>query len=189
VIKLCEMWANIYPIFNLVIKTSQSRGSSAPATIPSASRSKTTRRTRAGRRRDGSYCGRPACPRGGGQATCPQIPGTDLKVLGFTTSVPRSRAAVPCLPAAGVFLAGDSASIINPLTGGLGGKTPRSPGRPQPGLEAVAAVLHGPAGPALFDTYHNERHPIGLLTICSSRPLPGSAPPWVKAPRCPTHRL
>jgi hypothetical protein len=37
--------------------------------------------------------------------------------------------------------------------------------------------------------YHNERHLIGLLTICSSRPLPGSAPAWVKAPRCPTHRL
>jgi hypothetical protein len=33
--------------------------------------------------------------------------------------------------------------------GGLGGKTPRSPGRPQPGLEAVAAVLHSQAGSAL----------------------------------------
>jgi putative polyketide hydroxylase len=80
-----------------------------------------------------------------------------------------------------VFLAGDSASVINPPTGGLGGKTPRNPGRPQPGLEAVAAVLHGQAGPALLDIYHNERHPIGLLTICS-RPLPGSVPAWVKAP-------
>jgi putative polyketide hydroxylase len=66
--------------------------------------------------------------------------------------------------------------------------TPRSPGRPQRGLEVVAAVLYGQAGAALLDTYHNERHPIGLLTICS-RPLPGSAPAWVKAPRCPTHRL
>jgi hypothetical protein len=59
VIKLCEIWAKIYPIFNLVIKTGESRGSSAPATIPSESRSKATRRTRAGRRRHGSYCGRP----------------------------------------------------------------------------------------------------------------------------------
>jgi hypothetical protein len=40
-------------------------GSSAPATtIPSASRSKKTiTLTRAGRRRNSSYCGRPACPR------------------------------------------------------------------------------------------------------------------------------
>ena len=42
------------------------------ATIPSASRSKkTTTPTRAGRRWDDSYCGRPACLRGGGQATSP----------------------------------------------------------------------------------------------------------------------
>jgi hypothetical protein len=88
--------------------------------------------TRAGRRRDGSYCGLPACLRDGGQATCPQIPGTDLKVLGFTTSVPRSRATVPCLPAAGVFLADDSARIINPPRPAVGSAatTPRSPGRP-----------------------------------------------------------
>jgi hypothetical protein len=48
--------------------------------------------------------------------------------------------------------------------------TPRSPGRRQPGLEAVAAVLHGQAGPARATRYipitHNERHPIGLLSLC-----------------------
>ena len=70
--------------------------------------------TRAGRRQDGSYCGRPACPSGGGQATCPQIRGTDLKVLGFNIGAQVARATVPCLPAAGVFLAGDSARVINP---------------------------------------------------------------------------
>jgi hypothetical protein len=67
--------------------------------------------------------------------------------------VPRSRAAVPCLPAAGVFLEGDSARVINPPTGGLGGKTPRSPGRPQRGLEAVAAAPHGQAGPARYSIH------------------------------------
>jgi hypothetical protein len=148
VIKLCEIWANIYPIFNLVIKTSESRGSSAPAMIPSASRSKTTKRTRAGRR-DGSYCARPA--RGGSQATFPDSRRRPQSSR-VSTSVPRSRATVPCLPAAGVFLAGDSARIINsPTGGGLGGKTPRSPRRPQPGLEAVAAALHGQAGPVVLD--------------------------------------
>jgi hypothetical protein len=29
----------------------------------------------------------------------------------------------------------------------------------------LAAVLHGQAGPALLDTYHAERHPIGLFTM------------------------
>jgi hypothetical protein len=70
--------------------------------------------------------------------------------------------------------------------------TPRSPGRRQPGLEAVAAVLHGQAGPALYSiyTYHNERHPIGLLSLyMQQRPLPGLAPAWVKGSRYPTHRL
>jgi hypothetical protein len=52
-------------------------------------------------------------------------------------------------------------------------------GAPRPGWSRTRATRY---------TYHNERHPIGLLTICS-RPLPGSAPAWVKVPRCPTHRL
>jgi hypothetical protein len=45
---------------------------------------------------------------------------------------------------------------------------------------------------APLDIYlsHNERHQSDCSHyICSSRPLPGSAPTWVKAPRCPTHRL
>jgi hypothetical protein len=155
--------------------------------------------TRAGRRRDGSYCGLPACLRDGGQATCPQIPGTDLKVLGFTTSVPRSRATVPCLPAGrGCFPCRRLGSYHQPAAtgGGLGGNNtaePRTP--PRPGLEAVAAVLHGQAGPPRATRYipitQCERHQSDCSHyICSSRPLSGSAPAWVKAsPRCPTHRL
>jgi putative polyketide hydroxylase len=88
----------------------------------------------------------------------PQIRGTDLKVLGFNIGAQVARQ----YRAGRVFLAGDSARI-NPPTGGLGGNT---------GVQdahnlawKLAAVLHGQAGPALLDTYHNERHPIGLLTM------------------------
>jgi putative polyketide hydroxylase len=88
----------------------------------------------------------------------PQIPGTDLKVLGFNIGAQVARQ----YRIGRVFLAGDSARI-NPPTGGLGGNT---------GVQDVhnlawklAAVLHGQAGPALLDTYHDERHPIGLLTM------------------------
>jgi hypothetical protein len=111
--------------------------------------------------------------------------------------VPRSRAVVPCLPAVGVFLEGDSARVINPPTGGgLGGnntaesRTPTTwpgscgSGAPRPGWSRTRALL---------DIYlsHNERHQSDCSHyICSSKPLPGSAPAWVKAPpRCPTHRL
>jgi hypothetical protein len=144
VIKLCGIWANIYPIFNLVIKTGGSRGSSAPVTIPSASRSKATRRTRAGRRRDGSYCGRPA--RGVDVKLRPQIPGTDLKVLGLNISAQVARGStvpVGCSLQATRLVS----STRRPVSSAA---TPRSPGRPQPGLEAVTAVLHGQAGPALY---------------------------------------
>jgi putative polyketide hydroxylase len=61
-----------------------------------------------------------------------------------------------------VFLAGDAARI-NPPTGGLGGNT---------GIQdahnlawKLAAVLRGQAGPALLDTYDEERRPTGLLTM------------------------
>jgi putative polyketide hydroxylase len=88
----------------------------------------------------------------------PQIPGTDLKVLGFDIGAQVARQ----YRVDKVFLAGDAARI-NPPTGGLGGNT---------GVQdthnlawKLAAVLHGQAGPALLDTYHDERHPIGLLTM------------------------
>jgi putative polyketide hydroxylase len=61
-----------------------------------------------------------------------------------------------------VFLVGDAAKIVPP-TGGLGGSTGI--------LDAhnlawkLAAVLGGLAGPALLDTYHAERHPVGLFTM------------------------
>jgi putative polyketide hydroxylase len=49
----------------------------------------------------------------------PQIPGTDLKVLGFNIGAQVARGVT--VPAGWVFLADDSARIMNPPTGGLGG--------------------------------------------------------------------
>jgi putative polyketide hydroxylase len=88
----------------------------------------------------------------------PQIPGTNLEVLGFSIGAQVARQ----YRAGRVFLAGDAARI-NPPTGGLGGNT---------GIQdahnlgwKLAAVLHGQADPALLETYHDERHPTGLLTM------------------------
>jgi putative polyketide hydroxylase len=88
----------------------------------------------------------------------PQIPGTDLKALGFAVG---ARVAQRYRDRR-VFLVGDAAKIVPP-TGGLGGSTGI--------LDAhnlawkLAAVLGGLAGPALLDTYHAERHPVGLFTM------------------------
>jgi len=88
----------------------------------------------------------------------PQIPGTDLKVLGFTIGAQVAER----YRVGRVFLAGDAAHIVPP-TGGLGANT---------GIQdahnlgwKLAAVLRGQAGPALLDTYHAERHPLGLFTM------------------------
>jgi hypothetical protein len=71
----------------------------------------------------------------------PQIPGTDLKVLGFTIGAQLAHS----YRAGQVFLVGDAARIVPP-TGGLGGST---------GIQdthnlawKLAAVLDGQAGPA-----------------------------------------
>jgi putative polyketide hydroxylase len=88
----------------------------------------------------------------------PQIPGADLKALGFAVG---ARVAQRYRDRR-VFLVGDAAKIVPP-TGGLGGSTGI--------LDAhnlawkLAAVLGGLAGPALLDTYHAERHPVGLFTM------------------------
>ena len=111
--------------------------------------------------------------RGGGQATCPQIPGTDLKVLGFNIGAPRSRAAVPRAGRPGVFLAGDLARVINPPRPAVGSAatTPRSPSRtpPQPGLEAVAQRCSTarlvPRATRYIPITQCERHQIGLLSL------------------------
>jgi putative polyketide hydroxylase len=108
----------------------------------------------------------------------PQIPGTDLTVLGFSIGAHVARQ----YRAGRVFLAGDAARI-NPPTGGLGGNT---------GIQdahnlawKLVAVLRGQAGPALLDTYHDERHPTGLLTMqqafarFGSRMGPGAEVPLV----------
>jgi hypothetical protein len=127
-------------------KTGESRGSSAPATIPSASRSKkTTTPTRAGRRRDGSYYGRPA--RGVEvKLRVPRSSGTDLKVLGFNIGAQVARQ----YRAGRVFSL--QATRLVSSTRRWARRQHRSPGRPQRGLEAEAAVLHGQAGAALLDT-------------------------------------
>ena len=88
----------------------------------------------------------------------PQIPGTDIKMLGFAigAQVAQQYRVGP------TFLVGDAAHIVPP-TGGLGANT---------GIQdahnlawKLAAVVKGEAGPALLDTYHDERRPVGLLTM------------------------
>ena len=88
----------------------------------------------------------------------PQIPGTDVKVLGFPIGAQVARQ----YRVGRVFLVGDAAHIVPP-TGGLGANT---------GIQdahnlawKLAAVLRGQAGPGLLDTYQAERYPIGLLTM------------------------
>jgi putative polyketide hydroxylase len=88
----------------------------------------------------------------------PQIPGTDLKVLGFPIGAHVARR----YRSGRVFLAGDAAHTWPP-TGGLGANT---------GIQdahnlawKLAMVHHGQAGPALLDIYEQERRPVGLLTM------------------------
>jgi putative polyketide hydroxylase len=91
-------------------------------------------------------------------AVLPQIPGTGLTVLAFSIGARVARQ----YRAGRVFLTGDAAHMVPP-TGGLGGGTGI--------LDAhnlawkLAMVLRGEAGRALVDTYHAERHPVGLLTM------------------------
>jgi putative polyketide hydroxylase len=87
-----------------------------------------------------------------------QIPGTDLKVLSFAIGAQVAQQ----YRAGRVFLVGDAAHIVPP-TGGFGANT---------GIQdahnlawKLAAVVRGEAGPALLDTYHDERQPVGLLTM------------------------
>ncbi|ARF52970.1 FAD-dependent monooxygenase [Streptomyces gilvosporeus] len=88
----------------------------------------------------------------------PQIPGTDVTVLGFPISAHVARS----YRSGRVFLAGDAART-QPPTGGFGGST---------GIQdahnlawKLAAVLTGRAGPGLLDTYDAERRPYGGLAM------------------------
>jgi putative polyketide hydroxylase len=88
----------------------------------------------------------------------PQIPGTDVKMLGFAIGAQVAQQ----YRVGRIFLVGDAAHIVPP-TGGLGANT---------GIQdahnlawKLAAVIQGEAGPALLDTYHDERRPVGLLTM------------------------
>lgn len=105
----------------------------------------------------------------------PQIAGTDIKVLGFPVAAQVARQ----YRAGRVFLAGDAAHVMPP-TGGLGGNTAI-----QDAFNLawkLAAVLHGPAGMGLLDTYHTERQPIGLLTMGQAL-AKASARTWERVPR------
>jgi len=61
-----------------------------------------------------------------------------------------------------VFLMGDAAHVVPP-TGGFGGNTGVQDAHNM--AWKLAMVLKGEAGPALLDTYEQERHPVGALTI------------------------
>jgi len=97
----------------------------------------------------------------------PQIPGTDLKVLGFAIGAQVARQ----YRQQRVFVVGDAAHIVPP-TGGYGANA---------GIQdahnlawKLAWVLRGEAAPALLDTYEAERHPVGLLTMRQALALWGS---------------
>jgi putative polyketide hydroxylase len=88
----------------------------------------------------------------------PQIPGTDLKMLGFAIGAQVAQE----YRVGRIFLVGDAAHIVPP-TGGLGANT---------GIQdaqnlawKLAAVLREEAGSPLLDTYHDERRPVGRLTM------------------------
>jgi putative polyketide hydroxylase len=88
----------------------------------------------------------------------PQIPGTDVTVLGF----PIAAQIADRYRDGRVFLVGDAAHAWPP-TGGLGANA---------GIQdahnlawKLAAVVRGEAGPALLDTYAQERRPVGLLSM------------------------
>jgi putative polyketide hydroxylase len=88
----------------------------------------------------------------------PQIPGTDLKVLGF----PLGAQVAQRYAAGRVFLVGDAAHMMPP-TGGFGGSTAVHDAHNL--AWKLAAVVNGYAGSGLLDTYHDERHPVGLFTM------------------------
>jgi 2-polyprenyl-6-methoxyphenol hydroxylase-like FAD-dependent oxidoreductase len=91
-------------------------------------------------------------------AVRPQIPGTDLKVLGFPIGAHIARR----FGEGRVFLAGDAAHAWPP-TGGLGANS---------GIQdahnlawKLAEVLSGRAGAGLLGTYDTERRAVGTLTM------------------------
>ncbi|MFD0903965.1 FAD-dependent monooxygenase [Actinomadura sediminis] len=105
----------------------------------------------------------------------PQIPGTDLKVLGFPIGAQIARR----FRTGRVFLAGDAAHAWPP-TGGLGANAGVQDAH---NLAWKLAEVHaGRAGDALLDTYEAERRATGLLTMeqamarFGSRMGPGDGP-------------
>ncbi|MER0443404.1 FAD-dependent monooxygenase [Streptomyces sp. Edi4] len=88
----------------------------------------------------------------------PQIPGSDVTVLGFPISAHVART----YRSGRIFLAGDAART-QPPTGGFGGSTAIQDSHNL--AWKLAAVLKGRAGPGLLDTYDAERRPYGMLAM------------------------
>src|SRR5262249_26339527 len=91
----------------------------------------------------------------------PQMEGTGKTGMRFKVGAEGAAS----YPAGRGFLSGDAAHLMPP-TGGFGGAT---------GVQdahnlawTLAAVLRGHAGPALLDTYHEERHPVGEFTMAQA---------------------
>jgi putative polyketide hydroxylase len=96
----------------------------------------------------------------------PQIPGTDVKVLGFSIGAQVARE----YRVGRVFIAGDAAHIVPP-TGALGGNTCVQDAHNL--AWKLAAVISGVAGPGLLDTYHSERHPVGVFILGQAQAMAG----------------
>jgi putative polyketide hydroxylase len=162
VIKLCEIWANISDLQSGYKDRRKQKIFGTGYDPKRKSIEEDSTPTRAGRR-DGSYCGRPACLRDGGQAMSPDSRHRPQSARVQHRCPGRARQYRACRP--GVFLAGDSARIINPPTGGLVGNT---------GIQDahnLAWKLRQRRSTARLVprstryTYHNEWYPIGLLSL------------------------
>ncbi|GAB2734799.1 FAD-dependent monooxygenase [Kitasatospora kifunensis] len=88
----------------------------------------------------------------------PKMPGSDDIAASFTIGAQVAER----FRDGRIFLAGDAAHLVPP-TGGFGANT---------GIQdahnlawKLAAVHHGHAGPALLDSYHDERHPVATYTL------------------------
>lgn len=88
----------------------------------------------------------------------PQVPGGPARPQGFPIGARVARS----YRVGRVFLAGDAAHLMPP-TGALGGATCVQDAHNL--AWKLAWVLDGRAGAGLLDTYHAERHPVGLRTM------------------------
>jgi hypothetical protein len=127
---------------------------------------------------------RPAGLRGGGQAKCPQIPGTDLKVLGFNIGAQVARDST--VPAGRVFSLQATRLISSTRCDRRWARRQQHCGVQD--AHNLASKLWQRCSIAKLVprstryTYHtmNGTRSDCSHYICSSRPVPGSALAWVK---------